>query len=800
MLNHFVFLEIDRDLKTAITGEYSLGLVLMSVLIAILSTYTAFLISERLREAEQRGQYLAWLATGALTLGGGVWAMHFIGILAYKLPIVTNYDAVITVVSIIPAVLASIIILRITDSKNITVWHLVRLSVLMGGGIGLMHYIGMMAMRMDGFMRYDPKLFILSIVVAVTLAGIAIKLKLWADKYITAGVVFSTRLLIASIIMGCAIAGMHYTGMAAMTMFSEPSALTPATTWTADTLTQIIVIVVLLTIVLMVTAIVVSRRFDLYQQIKDSESRNRVILDNILGAVITIDEKGIVQTVNSTLETIFGYSADEVIGCNVKMFVPEPYASEHDNYLKKYREGGEAKIIGTTRITKGQRKDGSIFPIELDVCEVEQQGQRMYIGIVRDISERKHVEEELEKYRTQLEELVQKRTLTMRSALDEAERANSAKSDFLSHMSHELRTPLNAIIGFGQMLELDAEVFNDTQQGNVKEILDAGHHLLNLINDVLDLAKIESGKLEVSMESVNLDDVLQQCLSLIQPHAEGRQIKIIDNLSDKGYSVQADFTRLKQVLLNLLSNAVKYNCESGSITVDSEVIDKQRLRISVADTGEGLTDNQIAKLFRPFERMDVENNVEGTGIGLVITKHLMELMGGTIGINSSKGKGSVFWIELLSDTLQSEQKNKTGKKEQPSIISSKHTEHEQRVLYIEDNPANLRLVTQLLSQQPNILLYSAEEPLHGLDLAVEHIPDLILLDINLPGIDGYEVLKRLRQQEATQNIPVIAISANAMKKDIERGIAAGFDEYITKPIDVKALLNAVNIKLQGSNK
>lgn len=796
MLNHFVFLEIDRDLSTAISGQYNSGLVLLSVLMAVLSTYTAFLISERIRETEQRGQYLAWLITGALTMGGGVWAMHFIGMLAYKIPIVINYDAIITVVSIIPAVLASIIILRITDSKNITIWRLVRLSVLMGGGIGLMHYIGMAAMRMDGFMRYDPKLFILSIIVAVTLAGIAIKLKIWADKYITAGVIFSERLLIAAIIMGCAISGMHYTGMAAMTIFPEPAAVILEHIWSADTLTQIIVIVVLLTIVLMITAIEVSRRFDLYQQIKDSESRNRVILNNILGAVITIDEKGIVQTVNHALENIFGYSADEVIGRNVRIFVPEPYASEHDNYLKKYREGGEAKIIGTTRTTEALRKDGSLFPIELDVCEVEQQGQHMYIGIVRDITERKQVEEELDKYRTQLEKIVQERTLNMKSALNEAERANSAKSDFLSHMSHELRTPLNAIIGFGQMLELDAEAFNDTQQGNVKEILDAGHHLLNLINDVLDLAKIESGKLEVSMESVNLDDVLQQCLSLIQPHAEARQIKIIENLCDKGYSVQADFTRLKQVLLNLLSNAVKYNCESGSITVDSEIIDKQRLRISVADTGEGLTDEEITQLFKPFERINEANNVEGTGIGLVITKHLVELMGGTVGIKSSKDKGSVFWIELVSDTLQSEQKNEAAKKEQLSIISSKHTEHKNKVLYIEDNPANLRLVTQLLTQQPNIQLYSAEEPLHGLELAFEHIPDLILLDINLPGIDGYEVLLRLRQKEVTQNIPVIAISANAMKKDIERGMAAGFDDYITKPINVKVLLDTVNNKLQ----
>ena len=283
-------------------------------------------------------------------------------------------------------------------------------------------------------------------------------------------------------------------------------------------------------------------------------------------------------------------------------------------------------------------------------------------------------------------------------------------------------------------------------------------------------------------------------------NADDHQIEIIDNLSDKGYCVHADYTRLKQVFLNLLSNAVKYNRESGRITVDGELTNEQCLRISITDTGEGLTEEEVAQLFTPFERIDELNNVEGTGIGLVITKNLIELMGGSINVDSNKGEGTTFWIEFASNTLQTKEMHMTDTNEETLVDPKVKTEREHTVLYIEDNPANLRLVTQLLSSQSNICLHSAEEPFLGLELAIKHIPDLILLDINLPGIDGYEVLIRLREQNETKHIPVIAISANAMKKDIDKGLAAGFDDYITKPINVRELLQAVKDKLSEINK
>jgi signal transduction histidine kinase len=241
---------------------------------------------------------------------------------------------------------------------------------------------------------------------------------------------------------------------------------------------------------------------------------------------------------------------------------------------------------------------------------------------------------------------VEERTIELAKARDEAERANVAKSEFLSRMSHELRTPMNAILGFSQILEMNATGLDKTQKSHVKEIIDAGHHLLNLINELLDLAQIESGRLDFEIDRVSIDQLLKECIALISTQAESRHVKIIDHVSSKGHIVQADFTRLKQVLLNLLSNAVKYTHEHGQITLDSELISEQRLRICVTDSGQGLRKEEISKLFTPFERLGAGNAVEGIGIGLVITKHFVEVMGGAIGVKSKPGEGSTFWIEL----------------------------------------------------------------------------------------------------------------------------------------------------------
>jgi PAS domain S-box-containing protein len=536
------------------------------------------------------------------------------------------------------------------------------------------------------------------------------------------------------------------------------------------------------------------------QQTIENEERLSSFVNNTFDSIICIDIFGIIQSANPAAAKQFGYETKELLNQNVNILMPQPYQDEHDQYLQNYLATGKGTILNMVREVTAMRKDRSTFPMELSVTESIINGKNSFMGITRDISERKEAEKELKHAYSKLEERIEERTQELLESKNLAEKHNKAKSEFLSRMSHELRTPMNAILGFAQLMKVSTrDPLPKSHQNRTSQILNAGNHLLELINEVLDLAKIEAGKITVSLEPVCLADLVEEVLTVARPLSQNFHINLIDNISwNKNIYVMADKTRLKQVLLNLISNGIKYNRKEGSVTLSANIKDSLWLRIEVVDTGMGISEEKLTHLFEPFNRLGAENSeIEGTGIGMTISKNLIEVMNGSIGVESTPGQGSTFFVSLPTCTLRPE---KTKFEEAPHQIKEtivlKET-HLFKLLHIEDNPANLKLVEDILTDYPEIKFLSATHAKIGVDMAVTLKPDLILMDINLPDINGIEALKRLKNFEETHKIPVIAVSANAMKRDIDTAMAEGFKAYITKPINIENFRKIIESELKS---
>jgi PAS domain S-box-containing protein len=516
------------------------------------------------------------------------------------------------------------------------------------------------------------------------------------------------------------------------------------------------------------------------EELRESEARSSAVIEHALDCVITINHQGRVVEFNPAAEATFGYTRTEALGQDLNdLIVPPAFHEAHSQGIAHFLETGEGPVLNRRIEVPALRKDRTEIPVELAATAIPLSGPPLFTAYLRDITERKRAERELQ------------------AAKEAAEEANRSKSEFLSRMSHELRTPMNSILGFAQLL--GRKPLPDDQRKSVDHILKAGRHLLDLINEVLDIARIEANRLQLSLEPVGVGGVLQEALSLIQPLAaqHGCRIEGADALNVGAY-VLADRQRLLQVLLNLLSNAVKYNRPGGTVFLSCERVAGEageRLSLRVRDTGPGIAPEDMARLFIPFERLGADQlGIEGTGLGLALSLRLVEAMGGALTAESVPGQGSTFVIALAPAENPLEQLERSGHPGATRMPGEDDVPPEKTaaLLYIEDNLANLSLIETILGERPGVALLSALQGRLGLDLAEKHRPDLILLDLHLPDMAGDEVLARLRSRPETRDIPVIVVSADATPGSVERLLRAGARGYLTKPLDVEQFLGTID--------
>ncbi|HEY1721663.1 MAG TPA: MHYT domain-containing protein [Magnetospirillaceae bacterium] len=701
---------IDVALTTAghpIYMEHSHGwmLVTLSFALAFFAAYTALDMAERLENAQGRARVL-WLAGASVVLGGGIWAMHFIGMLAMRIDMPVTYDAGLTILSKLIAILFTAVGFMIIGRKGTTPRRLIAAGTVVGLGVAAMHYTGMAALVIPARLHFDPLLVTASVVIAVVAAIAAFWLAFnWKTIW---------QKIFAAAIMATAICGMHYTGMAALSfepdrsIVVEPGSVSPSLLAIAVTAATFILLCIAL------VSVFIDRRF---------ESR-------------AADDARKLRVANAELQAEIA-----------ERKVAEARLHNAHNAL-------ELRVQERTK-------------------ELAQANQRLMDAAVELDSARAHAESEKER----------------------AEAANRAKSDFLASVSHELRTPLNAVLGFAQLLELNAkEPLTERQSRQVSQISKSGNHLLALIDEILDLSKIEAGTLRISLERVPLSSIFDQVRNTLQPMAEAMEVTLqVDDLAFDIPPVRADRIRLTQILINLGTNAIKYNRSGGVATLRAELAVPGMVRISMTDTGIGIASHRQAELFQPFNRLGAEHGtIEGSGIGLTIAQRLVQLMGGTLTVQSVPGEGSTFSVDMpiapAEDRAALRAAVDDGSAEKPAW---QHQDGRYTLLYVEDNPSNIALMQELVDTLPNLRMLIASDGNTGIALAKAHKPDIIVLDINLPGMSGFDVLRELKRQPTTVQIPVIALSAAAAPRDIQRGKAEGFLHYLTKPINIPEFVAAV---------
>ncbi|WP_240224455.1 MHYT domain-containing protein [Rheinheimera hassiensis] len=761
-----------------LAGSYDPSLVLLSFLIAVFSSAIAIHITAQAISVKKKSLRLLMLGSGSIALGGGVWSMHFIGMLAFALCTGVSYQPGLTLLSMIPSIAASWVALDLISKKQLRSLQLLSGGVLVGAGIGTMHYMGMAAMQMSVALRYDLPMFLLSILVAVVLAIIALWVRFGLRRFNLAP---HWLTLLSSMVMGAAISGMHYTGMAAA-RFVPPPGFT-AMSDNNDISWQLALAVAFITLIitgLVVTVNLLFKYRELNQQVnakeslaKENEAKFRSLINNIPGAAYRClhNENWDMLFVSDAVELLSGYPASDFM-------LPLPRRSWSDLVHPADKATTTQLDLyqgGFTLEYRIRHQDGSWrWILEHGEAIKSDNGDIIWLdGFLMDISARKQMEQELV------------------LAKDTAEQAAESRTAFLANMSHEIRTPMNAIIGFSDLM-LSADL-PPQQHKHLQTIHSAARSLLHLLNDILDSAKLEKGKLELEYKDFSLPALLDTVVSTLWLQARKKQLQLtleLDPAAGEFYYGAPD--RLRQVLTNLLGNAIKFT-EQGSVRVKVQLTATAELTFSIVDTGIGISPQRLPYIFDAFTQADasMSRRFGGTGLGTTISKQLVELMGGQISVQSTEGVGSCFSFTVPL---------------QPGAALVPHNTDQAlalpplSVLITDDIAQNLELLQLMLERAGHTVVAVADGEQAVGAVQQQHF-DVVLMDIQMPVMDGLEACRQIRQWEEAQQLkplPVIALTASVLDEDKVAAKEAGMQGFASKPVDFAALSNEIARVLQLS--
>jgi PAS domain S-box-containing protein len=881
MITQSVFFLPSGQFGPLLDGIYDVRLVALSLLVAVLSSCMAMQVAVQARGLKASARLLA-LSTGSLALGGGVWAMHFIGMLAFDLCTPVAYDPWITVASVLPSVLAAGVALHLIARKTIQIQELLLGGTLVGLGVGAMHYSGMAAMQMGPVLRYDPLYFGLSLLVAVLLAVLALWIRFGLDRLVARLGEWGATLL-SGLVMGLAISGMHYTGMLAARFAGELPAGERSTPGEDYVLALAICVAVLTLAGLVLGFNSLLRYRRLVDRLGLERERLRAIMDTVVDALVLIDRNGQIQEFNPAAEQLFGWRADEVIGQNVSLLMPEPFHSRHDGYLANYLQTRQAKIIGNAREVVALHKNQTTFPIRLALGHATLGGVDLFVGSITDLTQQKKQLADLQRAQSIIDESTdaiisktpegiitswnkgaerllgftaedaigqpmliaippdrtheetdflkriaagervehfetvrrkkdgtlreisvnlspmrdhqgriigvskiardiseQKNSEKLRRGKEKAEQEAAARTELMLSMSHEIRTPMNLILGFTEVLLGSA--LSPEQQRHLQAVEGSAKALLQIIDKILDTVDIEQGKLSLDLHEFRLGGLLKRLETVFVEPTRAKGLSwAVECAVDLNLNCHGDDKRLEQVLGHLVDNAIKFTNE-GSVRIRVRH-EHAALLFEIVDTGIGMSGEQLARVFNPLTQADsaLTRKFGGIGLGCTLSKQLVNLMGGRIGVESVLGLGSCFRVYVPTDLGRPQ---KLADASPVADVAPARL----KVLAVDDVALNRKLVQALLGKHHEVVLAEGGEA--AVEMAKTGAFDVILMDIQMPDMDGLEATRQIRAFEAGNRVrrtPIIALTANTTEADRQAALASGMDDFATKPIDVKVL-------------